>query len=43
MGPVTVQATVITHFGRPDERRESLTLRLADQKEPVQIGKVTIR
>jgi uncharacterized protein YfaP (DUF2135 family) len=43
MGPVTVQATVITHFGRPDEHRESLTLRLADQKETVQIGKVTIK
>jgi hypothetical protein len=43
MGPVTVQATVITHFGRPDEKRESLTLRLAEQKETVEIGKVTIK
>lgn len=43
MGPVTVQATVITHFGRPDEKRESLTLRLSEQKETVEIGKITIK
>ncbi len=40
-GPVTVQATVITNFGRPDEKRQSLTLRLTDQKETVPIGEVT--
>ena len=38
MGPVTVQAEVITHFGRPDEKRKSLTLRLREQKETVLIA-----
>ena len=40
-GPVTVQATVITNFGRPTERRQSLTLRLTNQKETVPIGEIT--
>ena len=40
MGPVTVQAEVITHFGRPNEKRKSLTLRLAEQKETVAVGEV---
>lgn len=33
MGPVTGQAEVITHFGRPNEKRKSLTLRLEDKKK----------
>ncbi len=41
-GPVTVQATVITNFARPDEKRQSLTLRLTDRKENQDIGEVTI-
>jgi tetratricopeptide (TPR) repeat protein len=41
-GPVTVQATVITNFGRADEKRESLTLRLTDRKEDQVIGEVTV-
>lgn len=40
MGPVTVQAEVITHFGRPDEKRKNLTFRLAETKETVVIGEV---
>ena len=40
MGPVTVQAEVITHFGRPNEKRKSLTLRLREQKETVPVGEV---
>jgi tetratricopeptide (TPR) repeat protein len=43
LGPTTVQATVITHYGRPDEQRQSLTLRLKDAKDMVEIGKVTLR
>lgn len=39
-GPITVQATVITHFGRPTESRQSLTLRLTTEKETVTIGEV---
>jgi uncharacterized protein YfaP (DUF2135 family) len=41
-GPVTVQATVITNFGRPTERRQSLTLRLTEQKETVTVGEVRV-
>lgn len=40
MGPVTVQAEVITHFGRPNEKRRSLTLRLEETKETVLISEV---
>jgi len=39
-GPVTVQAEVITHFGRPNEKRQSLTLRLEEKKETVTVGAV---
>jgi Ca-activated chloride channel family protein len=41
-GPTTIQATVITHFGRPDEKRQSLTVRLATQKEVVDLGTVKV-
>jgi tetratricopeptide (TPR) repeat protein len=41
-GPTTVQATVITNFGRPDEKRQALTLRLTSQTEVVDIGTVTL-
>ena len=41
-GPTTVQATVITNFGRPNEKRQALTLRLSNQKEVVDIGTVTL-
>ena len=40
IGPTTAQATVITHFGRPEEDRRTLTLRLTDAKEVVDIGSV---
>lgn len=42
-GPTTVQATVITHFGRPQEERRSLTLRLSrqnDDEAEVEVGRV---
>jgi uncharacterized protein YfaP (DUF2135 family) len=42
-GPTTVQATVITDFGRPDERRRALTLRLAAQGDVVDVGEVAIQ
>jgi len=41
-GPCTVQATVITNFGRPDEKRQALTLRLTTNKEVVSIGTIKI-
>jgi tetratricopeptide (TPR) repeat protein len=42
-GPCTVQATVITHFGRPNEQRQTLTLRLGQNKETVTVGTVTLK
>ena len=41
-GPTTVQATVITDFGRPNEKRRALTLRLKERKDVVDVGEVTI-
>ena len=42
VGPATVAAVVITNFGRANERRQTLTLRLDKVKEMVDIGEVTI-
>jgi uncharacterized protein YfaP (DUF2135 family) len=39
-GPVTVQAEVITHFGRPNEMRRSVTLRLEGKQDTVPVGEV---
>jgi len=43
VGPTTVQATIITHFGRADEKREAITLRLKDAKDMVDVGTVTVK
>jgi Ca-activated chloride channel homolog len=40
LGPVTVQADVYTNYGRPNEQRKSLTLRLKENKETVPIGEI---
>ncbi len=40
-GTVTVQATVFTNFGRPNEKRKALTLRLEKKKDVVYIGEIT--
>lgn len=40
LGPVTVQAEVITNFGRPNENRKALTLRLAKEKESILVGEI---
>ncbi len=42
MGPATLVATVYTNWGRPDERREVLTLRLQEPKDLERIGVVRI-
>ena len=42
LGPVTVQAEVITDFGRPTEKRKSLTLRLTGSKETEKVGEITL-
>lgn len=43
VGPCTVQATVITNFGRPNEKRQSLTVRVTMPKDVVDIGKVELK
>lgn len=40
-GGTTVQATVITDWGRPTEKRRHLTLRLTEDKETITVGAVT--
>jgi hypothetical protein len=37
-GAITIQATVITNFGRPNEERRSLTVRLTDAREIIDLG-----
>jgi hypothetical protein len=39
-GPTTVQGTVITGFGRPEERRRAVTLRLTGTEDVVDVGEV---
>ena len=41
-GPTTVQATVITDFGRTSEKRRALTVRLSERKDVVDVGEVAI-
>ena len=41
LGPVTLYTEVYTNYGRPDEKREVLTCRLAYNKEVVFIGSIT--
>ncbi|HYE16959.1 MAG TPA: VIT domain-containing protein [Tepidisphaeraceae bacterium] len=43
VGPTTVQATVITNFGRANEVRKPLTLRLRDSKDWVEVGTVNLK
>mgnify|MGYP003603370545 CR=1 FL=1 len=40
VGPATLIATVFTHWGRPEANRQTLTLRLDDPKEMVDIGSI---
>lgn len=42
LGPVTVQAEVITDFGRPTEKRKSLTLRLTGSKDTEKVGEIEL-
>ncbi len=39
-GPTTLQATVITNWGRPNEQRRALTLRLTEARDVVDVGSV---
>ena len=40
LGPVTVQVDVLTNYGRANEQRKSLTLRLKEAKETVRVGEI---
>lgn len=40
-GGTTIQATIITNYGRPNEERKAITLRLKEKKEEVSIGTIT--
>ena len=42
LGPATVTATVFTNWGRADEKRQILSLRLDKVKDKVPIGDVTV-
>lgn len=41
IGPATLTATVFTDWGRPNEKRQTLTLRLDKPHDIVEIGRVT--
>lgn len=41
VGPATLTATVFTDWGRPQEKRQTLTLRLDQPRDIVEIGRVT--
>lgn len=39
-GGTTIQATVITNFGRKNEKRKSITMRLENKQEVIDIGAI---
>jgi Ca-activated chloride channel family protein len=40
-GSITLQVDVITNFGRPNEKRQALTIRLRESKETIFVGEIT--
>ncbi len=40
IGAVTLQVDVFTHYGRPNEERQSVTLRLKDSKETISVAEI---
>ena len=42
IGPVTVQARLITDFGLPSQKEERITMRLVDPKETLDVGSIEI-
>jgi len=42
VGPATLTATLFTNWGRPDEQREVMTIRLATPRDLEPVGEVTI-
>lgn len=43
VGPATVKATVYTNYGRVNEQKKELTLRLGEVKEEVEIGQIELK
>ena len=41
-GGTTIQATVITNYGRANEKRQAMTLRMKTKKDNFEIGSITI-
>jgi Ca-activated chloride channel homolog len=39
-GAVTLQADVFTNYGRPSQKRRSITLRLTEKKETIDVGEI---
>jgi hypothetical protein len=42
IGAVTVQVDVYTHYGRPNEQRKSLTFRLTERKDKLELGEIEL-
>ena len=42
-GTATLQAEVFTNYGRPNEERRAITLRLTQKRKTVSIGKFEFR
>jgi len=42
-GATTIQATVYTNWGRPNEKKQEITLRLKDAQEVVKVGDVSFK
>ena len=41
-GPATILATIFTNFGRPDEQRRTITVRLSEVNDVVDVGEVAL-
>ena len=39
-GAVTLQVEIFTNYGRPDEKKQTVTVRLTERKETIDIGEV---
>jgi len=40
LGPVTLQAEIFTNYGRNNEKRKSITLRLKEEEEVITVGEI---
>jgi Ca-activated chloride channel family protein len=42
IGPATILATIFTNFGRPDEQRSTITVRVTEVKDVVEVGEAVL-